>query len=170
MTTPYNHLMPKVLTQPHIAATALIEKEGRFLLVRENKPGHPDHGKWNHPAGWVELGEELVEGVIRETKEETGGDFAPKSILGLYTLVRLDTPKAEGGYPHGLKVVFLGEFTEASGTSLAGDVSGTRWFTPQEIESMDQRTLRDADIKGMIGDYLTGTSFPLSILHHCVVQ
>lgn len=162
--------MPKVFTQPHIAATALIEKNGKFLLVRENKPGHPDHGKWNHPAGWVELGEELVEGVIRETKEETGGDFVPESILGLYTLVRLDTPKAEGGYPHGLKVVFLGGFTESSDSSLADDVSETHWFSANEIEAMDSSVLRDADIKGIVRDYLSGTRFPLSILHHLVVE
>lgn len=162
--------MAKVFTQPHIAVTALIEKDGKFLLVRENKPGHPDHGKWNHPAGWVELGEELVEGVVRETKEETGGDFVPQWILGLYMLLRHDTPKKEGGYPHGLKIVFLGEFKESKDTSLADDVSETHWFSTEEIEAMDSSTLRDVDVKGMVRDYLSGTRFPLSILHHTAVE
>lgn len=162
--------MAKVFTQPHIAATALIERDGKFLFVRENKPHHPDHGKWNHPAGWIELGEDLVAAIIRETKEETGGDFIPENILGLYTIIRHDTPKAEGGYPHGLKIVFLGKFMESPHASLADDVSETRWFAPEEIEAMDSSALRDADIKGIVRDYLSGTRFPLSILHHHVVE
>lgn len=159
--------MPKAYSQAHVVAAAVIEHAGKFLLVRENKPGHPDHGKWNTPAGWVDLGEDLLTAVVREVREETAGDFTPEALLGIYAIVRRDIAKADG-YPHGIKVVFTGTFS-ASDAALHDDVSETRWFAPEEIMAMDPTTLRDADIPDMIRDYRAGTRFPLSILHHTII-
>ena len=68
---------------------------------------------------------------------------------------------------HGVKIVFLGKYTDGS---KAKDSSAIAWFTPEEIDAMDAKTLRDIDIKDIVKDYLSGTRFPLSILHHTVVK
>jgi ADP-ribose pyrophosphatase len=58
----------RVFTQTFAVAAAIIEKEGKVMLVRENLPGNPDDGKWSHPAGWIDAGEHPVEAVKREAK------------------------------------------------------------------------------------------------------
>jgi ADP-ribose pyrophosphatase YjhB (NUDIX family) len=44
----------------------------------------PRHGKWTLPAGFMELGETLEQGALRETEEEAG---APVELQGLFALM-----------------------------------------------------------------------------------
>jgi ADP-ribose pyrophosphatase YjhB (NUDIX family) len=50
--------------KPNVTVAAIIERDGRFLLVEE----HTEHGRlYNQPAGHLDPGETLVQGVARET-------------------------------------------------------------------------------------------------------
>ena len=82
--------MSRVYTQTFGVAAGLLERDGKFLLVQENNQAHPDHGKWNQPAGWIDVGENPITAAAREVKEETGYDFTPTHLLGIYALVRKD--------------------------------------------------------------------------------
>ncbi len=147
---------------------ALIERDGRFLLVRESMvgaPTHPDKGKWNHPAGKLEVGESPLLAVRREVREETGYDFTPTHLLGLYSLVRSDIAVALGWKPHALKIIYLGTIAGAP-QALADDVSETRWFTAAEIEAMPPTELRDVDIKQMVRHVVAGYRFPMTAITH----
>lgn len=53
-----------------IVAGGLIEKDGKFLLVKENKK--ICKGKWNIPAGGVDDNENVIDAAKREIFEETG--------------------------------------------------------------------------------------------------
>ena len=167
----------RVLTQAHVAAGAIIEREGKILLVREYAPDHPDHAKWHIPCGWVELGEDPFECVVKEVREEAGYAFTPKHILGVYSMVRKELEGAfentggyrqKEGYPHGFRIVFLGEIQGDQGAFLENEISETRWFKPEEIEAMDDATLRDRDVKKMVKDYFDGKKYPLELLTHTV--
>ena len=57
-----------MIWKPRVTVAALIENEGRFLLVQELISGR---SVYNQPAGHLEDGETLIEAVIRETREET---------------------------------------------------------------------------------------------------
>ncbi len=61
----------------------LAERRGRLLLVRRNH--EPHLGEWSFPSGYVDAGEALEEGAIRETKEETGLDVRIERLLGAYS-------------------------------------------------------------------------------------
>lgn len=76
--------MEKVFSQTFGVVGAILEKNGKILLVKEIKSIAKD--KWNHPAGWLDVGENPIDEVKREVKEETGFDFVPKNILGIYSL------------------------------------------------------------------------------------
>src|SRR5690242_4490550 len=55
---------------PKVAAAALIEKDGRVLLVR--RANEPFRGLWTLPAGFVDGGEDPALAAERECLEETG--------------------------------------------------------------------------------------------------
>lgn len=152
----------RVFTQTFGVVAAIIEKDGRFLLVKEKKATAKD--KWSHPAGWIDLEENLIDAVKREAKEETGFDFTPKNILGVYVLVKQEMNELH----HAIKIVFTGDISEKQEDYLDDEISETKWFMPEEIESMDLNTLRDKDIKTMIKDYLAGKKYPLDLLTHTI--
>lgn len=163
----------RVFTQVFGVVGAILERDGRFLLVRENNPPHPDHGKWNQPAGWIDVGEDPTVAVAREVKEETGFDFIPTHILGLFSLVRKDQAGTFGdnSLPHLIKIVFSGTVGPSpSGQFDASEISEIRWFTPEEINAMDKSTLRDIDIKDEILAYRSGIRYPLSLITNTVQE
>jgi ADP-ribose pyrophosphatase YjhB (NUDIX family) len=160
----------RVFTQTFGVVAAIIERDGRFLLVREYHPTHPDHGKWNQPAGMLEVGEDPLSAVRREVLEETGYTFKPTGLLGVYSLVRQDLETFERGTPHPVKLIFVGEIGSEPVQPLADDISEVGWFTPAEIKAMEAKTLRDVDIKQEVRDYLAGRRFPLDIVHHRVAE
>jgi 8-oxo-dGTP pyrophosphatase MutT (NUDIX family) len=51
-----------------------IEWDSRILLLHRNE-GKSGGGKWGLPAGKVERGENIVDAIIREIREETGHDL-----------------------------------------------------------------------------------------------
>lgn len=158
----------RVYTQTFGAVAAILERDGRFLLVKEQLgEGNPDTGKWSHPAGWIEVGEHPIEGIKREVKEETGYDFTPTNLLGVYSNVRRVGGKG-GVIHHSIKLVFVGKIPKKPIGALSGDVSETRWFTPEQIDAMGVDILRTRDIKKMIHDYLVGKRYPLEVITHTV--
>ena len=60
----------RVLTQTFGVVGAILERDGKILLTKEVK--EVAKGLWSHPAGWIEVGENPIESVKREVKEETG--------------------------------------------------------------------------------------------------
>lgn len=162
--------MPRHRSQAFPVVGAIIEKDGKFLLVQELGKGTAkiDAGKWNQPAGWPDVGEPPLDAAKREVKEETGFDFEPTGLVGIYSLYRKDLEgKFPDGTPHPYKLIFRGNITGKEQVDPS-EIRALKWFTPDEIFAMDTETLRDLDIKQEIRDYLAGRSYPLEILRHTV--
>ncbi len=152
----------RIFTQTFGVVGAIIEKDGKILLVKETKI--TAKGKWSHPAGWLEVGENPINAVKREVKEETGFDFEPQNILGVYSLLKDEANATH----HAIKLIYIGTISDEETAELADDVSETKWFTPEEIELMDLKTLRDLDIKQMTKNYFSGKKYPLNLLTHTI--
>ncbi len=164
--------MKSVFAQTFGVAGAIIEKDGRILLVKERRTTSKSKSakdKWNHPAGRIEVSENPIEAAKREVEEETGFKFTPTYILGVYSLVRKDLLRLKEKIRHPIKVIFTGVISEGSNI-LSDDISETKWFTPKEIDSMDSSTLRDLDIKKMVKDYFSGKRYPLDLITHTLVE
>ena len=56
--------------RPIVGVGGVVIEEGRALLIRRG--GEPLRGQWSIPGGTLEVGETLVQGVVREMLEETG--------------------------------------------------------------------------------------------------
>jgi 8-oxo-dGTP pyrophosphatase MutT (NUDIX family) len=86
--------------RPAVTVAAIIERDGRFLLVEEETRHGP---RFNQPAGHLEAGETLPAGALRETLEETGWHIAPTALVGIY---RWQAPDNDATF---IRFAFAGE-------------------------------------------------------------
>lgn len=68
---------------PKVVVGTIPEWRGNVVLVRRGI--EPRKGSWSYPGGFLELGETVEEGAIRETKEETNLDIRITSLLNIYS-------------------------------------------------------------------------------------
>lgn len=66
----------------------IIEKDGKVLLVQEKQ--ERCYGKWNIPAGHLEPNESIIDGAIREIKEETGCDVELSAVANIANMILED--------------------------------------------------------------------------------
>jgi 8-oxo-dGTP pyrophosphatase MutT (NUDIX family) len=151
-----------------VVVAGLLEKEGKILLVQENLK-EADKGKWNYPAGWLDLDESPIEGVRREVKEETGYDFVPSGLVGIFSTLKYTHRREDGSFPHPVKLVFAGKFF-GQAIKASEEIAQIKWFLPEEIYKMDKTAIRDEDIKQAVKDYFEGKLYPLGMIHHRIVQ
>ena len=71
-----------MIWKPNVTVAAVIEQEGKFLLVEEDQQ---DLGiQLNQPAGHLEPSESIIQGCAREVLEETAYTFQPQWLIGIY--------------------------------------------------------------------------------------
>lgn len=177
--------------KPNVTVAALIEREGRFLLVEEETE---DGLRFNQPAGHLDEGESLPAACARETLEETAWHFQATALVGIYQWPRprraagpsqggasrgferseqASPPFVEGGMgvmPSGdityLRFAFSGQLG-AHDPDRVLDVGIQRalWMTPDEIRASVARH-RSPLVWQCVADYLAGRRYPLDMLRH----
>jgi 8-oxo-dGTP pyrophosphatase MutT (NUDIX family) len=70
---------PEGFDQKFEVASCFIEHEGKILLLHR-QDDNPQGNTWGVPAGKRESGEEIVETIIREMREEIGYEAAADSL------------------------------------------------------------------------------------------
>ncbi|WP_077036356.1 NUDIX hydrolase [Pelomonas sp. KK5] len=146
--------------RPSVTVAAVIEQEGRFLLVEEVTS---EGLMLNNPAGHLEPGESPLEAVVREALEETGRPFAADALLGLY-LSRTQRPSRSEDITY-LRIAFSGSVGEPiAGWVLDKGIVRTLWLTPDEIRAAAHR-LRSPLVLQCIDDHLSGRRLPLDAIH-----
>jgi 8-oxo-dGTP pyrophosphatase MutT (NUDIX family) len=143
--------------KPDVTVAAVIEREGRFLLIEEFVG---ERLVINQPAGHLEANESLIDAVIREALEETAWTFVPEAISGIYLW-----PHPERNLSF-LRVTFAGSVTRHHPERrLDRGIRRTLWLSRDEVA---QRTnqLRSPMVLQCIDDYLSGARYPMSILTH----
>lgn len=129
--------------KPAVTVAAIVERDGRFLLVEEETA---EGLRWNQPAGHLEPGESLPQAVVRETLEETAHEFTAQGLLGVYL-----TPAGEGAY---LRFAFVGTVGQPlPGRSLDTGIQRAFWADPDEIRARPDMH-RSPSLMRCIDDYL----------------
>ena len=67
-------------TLRHVVVHAVVERGGALLLVKR-APTLSEGGKWGLPGGFLDRDERLVDGVLRELREETGWSGEVRALL-----------------------------------------------------------------------------------------
>jgi len=143
--------------KPNVTVAAVIEQDGRFLLVEEETA---DGLMLNTPAGHLDPGESPAEGCVRETLEETAHHFAPNALIGIYmartvreediTYMRFAFAGALGGFE--------------PGRALDEGIVRTLWMTADEIRASKARH-RSPLLLQCVEDYLAGKRYSLELIH-----
>lgn len=145
--------------KPSVTVAAIIERDGRFLLVEEHTP---EGLRLNNPAGHLDPGESPAQAVVRETLEETAHDFEPTTLVGVY-LSRFERP-ATGEDITYLRFAFAGELGAFHpDLSLDTGIVRTLWLTPEEIRGSTSRH-RSPLVLQCVEDHLAGRRYPLDLL------
>jgi ADP-ribose pyrophosphatase YjhB (NUDIX family) len=71
---------------------AIVERDGALLFVRR-APHLSEGGKWGLPGGFLDHGETLAQGALRELREETG--WAGEVVRLLRVNSRPDRPRED---------------------------------------------------------------------------
>lgn len=66
-----------------VVSTLPVTDAGELVLLR--RAIEPAYGTWAQPGGFLEADETAIQGAIRETREETGLEVEPTSIVGIYS-------------------------------------------------------------------------------------
>jgi len=144
---------------PRTTVAAVIESDGKFLLVEE-ETGKQPYTVFNQPAGHLENGESLIDAVIRETLEETGYDFKPTALTGIYRWIE---PNAGDTY---MRFCFTGKVTKHNpDLQLDEGIVTAHWLDIDAIKRLHSR-LRSPLVERCLNDYLTNHRYPLELLQN----
>lgn len=150
--------------KPAVTVAAVIEKDGRFLLVEEETP---EGVRLNQPAGHLDPGESLLEAVVREVLEETACVFTPTALLGVYMsrFVRGARPGREAQDVTYLRFAYVGTVSAPEpGRALDRGILRTVWMTPAEIRAAADRH-RSPALQRNVDDWLAGVRHPLDAVY-----
>ncbi len=143
--------------KPNVTVAAVVERDGRFLLVEEETE---DGVRFNQPAGHLDAGESLVAACAREALEETAWTFRPTALIGIY-----QWPRPQGDITY-LRFAFGGELGVHEPTrTLDAGILRAVWMTPEEIGASRSRH-RSPLVAQCVSDYLAGRRYPLDLVRH----
>lgn len=142
--------------KPNVTVAAVIERQGRYLLVEEETP---DGLRLNTPAGHLDPGESPADGCVRETLEETAHHFTPTALVGIY-LARSRQPE-DITYLRFAFTGTLGAFDPAR--PLDHGIVRTLWMTVDEIRASTARHRSPLLLQG-VEDHLAGKRYPLELV------
>ena len=116
-------------SSPQAASSAILERDGRFLLIRRKNP--PSADLFAFPGGRAEPGEMPADTALREFFEETGIVARNPVLFATYDL---------NGDKDDTRHFFLSVFRIEADADIeaiaADDATDPGWFTVEEIRNL----------------------------------
>lgn len=128
---------------PFITVDALVRAADQVLLVQRGRS--PGKGLWALPGGFLEARERVLQGAMRELREETGlallGSTLEGALAGTAVFDHPDRSLRGRTITH----VHYFDLGEAYPPQVAGadDAAVARWFALDQLASMEQQFFED---------------------------
>jgi 8-oxo-dGTP diphosphatase len=119
---------------PAVAAL-VVDDEGRLLLAR--RAHDPDVGLWDTPGGFLDEGEEPLDALRRELREEAGVEIAAGEFVGMH----LDRYGGDDEATPVLNLVWEARIVSGE-LKPDDDVSELRWFPRDRLPPDDELAFR----------------------------
>ena len=146
--------------RPSVTVAAVIERDGRYLLVEEHTP---EGLRLNNPAGHLDPGESPQQAVVREALEESARVFTPQALVGVY-MSRTLRPSRGQDVTY-LRLAFCGSVGERlPGRALDEGIVGTLWLTLDEVRASVPRH-RSPLLLRCVEDHAAGRRYPLELVY-----
>jgi 8-oxo-dGTP pyrophosphatase MutT (NUDIX family) len=143
--------------KPSVTVAALIERNGRFLVVEEETSSGL---RFNQPAGHLDEGESLVAACVREALEETGCYVTPEALVGIY---QWTVPAGDITY---LRFAFACRLDAVDADHpLDTGIIAAHWLTLDELRANQVRH-RSPLVLQCVEDWLSGRRLPLDVLKY----
>ena len=130
-----------------LTVAAVIEHEGRYLLVEERAMGER---VLTQPGGHIEADESPEQAVVREVLEETGCTVECEDMIGVYLWIHPQTRQQF------LRIVYAAKFVSCDESLQLDDgILGRRWMSLGDLR--DRRpVLRTPAVLRCVEDYVSG--------------
>jgi ADP-ribose pyrophosphatase YjhB (NUDIX family) len=155
--------MSELRWKPSVTVAAVVEQDGRFLLVEEMTP---EGLKLNNPAGHLDPGETPEQGVARECLEETACAFLPQALVGVY-LARFERPASTDRPAEDITYLRFayGGTVGAPDPARTQDspIERTVWMTLDDVRASAPRH-RSPLVLRCIEDHAAGIRHPLGVV------
>jgi len=117
---------------PILAVSAAIVRDRKVLIVRRARP--PARGLYTLPGGGVEVGETLVEAVVREVREETALVVEPVALAGYREAIARDD---DGRIERHFVILPFAARWIAGEAMLSHELSEAMWLDPAALGGLD---------------------------------
>ena len=135
----------------NVVVGAVIEKDGKYLLVQEAKKRC--YEQWNFPAGRLEVNESLGQGAIREVKEETGCDVELNGVCYIANRILEDDLL--------VMIFFNAKLINESIKFNKEEILDVKWLTYDEI---NKKMMRGSYVKKAIANYQNKLIAPIDMV------
>jgi 8-oxo-dGTP pyrophosphatase MutT (NUDIX family) len=149
--------MDSRIWKPSVTVAAVVERDGRFLLVEEEADGRR---VYNQPAGHWEPGETLAGACAREALEESAWRCEPQFLVGVY---RWRYAPADNTF---LRFAFAcAALDHDVSRKLDREIVRAVWLDIGEVRAL-AHAHRSPLVMRCIDDFVSGRRFPLDLITH----
>lgn len=132
----------------------VVEDKDKFLMVQEGSEKR--YGLWNYPGGHLEEDENIIEGAIRETFEETGYHVEISGVLPMQELF-YNNEKF-------ILIKFVGKVISFDENHELDGILQTQWMSSEEIFNLEEKQFRGYEAnRCFLKNYLDNNIYPVSI-------